>query len=456
MLRLAVDGRGTILLVDDEPMALDLLVRTLRKYQTVTAENGELALELLEQRPVDLIISDFKMPGITGVELLRTCQERHPASKRILMTAYSDLPEVVRARADGVVSCVIPKPSRPENVQTVVAECLAQSAHSAPEPAKPAAPGWDMGAELLRWTGERVVKIRGIVIRQPPRDQGELQLQFVLPRGEAFEQFRADALKQWLWPLKPKDGPVGRGHKRHPVVRMLGGLSADQELYAKQVGEGLYVYLALLPWRREDRATAALGILARAPEQAHRDTLFDVHRLALGELTELPLPKVPAGGAEGPVRHALDYDWVVTENYVGPDRRARPTSFLNRFLFVGKRADAAAELRGTPGLFVDRLSPAVAWFAGIYLVLSLLDTLFTYIFVRSQVFAEMNPLLRGLVHDSPGTFLFVKNALSIAGFFVVLRFQLSRLGNVLLAVIVGGFAVLDGYWLWLILRWLYG
>src|SRR5207248_838300 len=68
-------------------------------------------------------------------------------------------------------------------------------------------------------------------------------------------------VKQWLWPVKPRDASVARKDRKHPVVQMLGGLSPRSEVYARHVA-GVYAYLVLLPWQHEKRLTAVLGLLA--------------------------------------------------------------------------------------------------------------------------------------------------------------------------------------------------
>ncbi len=61
------------------------------------AENGAIALELLSEEPVDLILSDVRMPGMSGIELLRAVKERDPEIQLILMTAYSTVKDAVEA-----------------------------------------------------------------------------------------------------------------------------------------------------------------------------------------------------------------------------------------------------------------------------------------------------------------------------------------------------------------------
>lgn len=81
-----------ILIVDDEEMMRNLLTKILKRenYQILTAGDGQEAVELLEKEPVDLIISDMKMPRMNGFELLKYVKENHPRIGIIIMTAYGD------------------------------------------------------------------------------------------------------------------------------------------------------------------------------------------------------------------------------------------------------------------------------------------------------------------------------------------------------------------------------
>ena len=84
---------ATLLLVDDEENILSSLRRLLRNqgYEIFTATGGEQALAMLEERPVDLVISDARMPGMDGATLLAEVQRRWPDCMRILLTGYADI-----------------------------------------------------------------------------------------------------------------------------------------------------------------------------------------------------------------------------------------------------------------------------------------------------------------------------------------------------------------------------
>jgi len=85
------DKKITILYVDDEENNLFSFKATFRiKYNVLTAISGDAALKLLDEKPVEIIITDQRMPGMTGVELLEKVIEKNTDPMRILLTGYAD------------------------------------------------------------------------------------------------------------------------------------------------------------------------------------------------------------------------------------------------------------------------------------------------------------------------------------------------------------------------------
>jgi len=114
-----------LLLVDDEVDNLQLLQRTFRrKYELITATSGEEALNLFEQNEVDLVISDHKMPGMDGVDLLKEVYNRYPDTIRILITAYTEPNILINAINTGKIYRYIKKPWSPEEVTSVVESAI--------------------------------------------------------------------------------------------------------------------------------------------------------------------------------------------------------------------------------------------------------------------------------------------------------------------------------------------
>lgn len=116
-----------VLLVDDEFEVLAVLEALLDDdWDVHTAQSGKAALELLESEPtIQLVITDQRMPEMTGVELLQTVAESHPDLYRMVLTAYSDVDPIVAAINQGKVDQFILKPWDPERIRTLVEEGLA-------------------------------------------------------------------------------------------------------------------------------------------------------------------------------------------------------------------------------------------------------------------------------------------------------------------------------------------
>ncbi|HXH82605.1 MAG TPA: response regulator, partial [Candidatus Tectomicrobia bacterium] len=89
---------ATVLIVDDEPRVLDALEAVLAaEFRVLRAGDGEAALAALRQDDVAVIVTDYRMPGMTGVELLRRSQADAPDAVRIILTAYTDVDSLMDA-----------------------------------------------------------------------------------------------------------------------------------------------------------------------------------------------------------------------------------------------------------------------------------------------------------------------------------------------------------------------
>lgn len=118
--------KARILFVDDEERILNALKSIFRaKYHVFTATNGDQAFEFLQKFRVHLVVSDQRMPGMLGVELLRRAKELSPNTVRILLTGYSDLASIVGSINEGEVYRFINKPWNNQDIQAVVAEAVA-------------------------------------------------------------------------------------------------------------------------------------------------------------------------------------------------------------------------------------------------------------------------------------------------------------------------------------------
>ena len=95
-----------ILIVDDDAGQRSLLTSFLKSqgFDTVTVDSGELALKTLRTAEFSLMISDVRMPGLSGLETLRRAREEHAVLPVLLVTAYADIREAVGAMRDGAVN----------------------------------------------------------------------------------------------------------------------------------------------------------------------------------------------------------------------------------------------------------------------------------------------------------------------------------------------------------------
>lgn len=116
-----------ILCVDDEPSILAALKRVFRPhgYTTLTATSGHEGLALLEQEPVDVVISDMRMPEMDGAQFLEQVFNRWPATKRILLTGYADAAATIAAINLGKIWRYVAKPWNDDELVLTVQQALA-------------------------------------------------------------------------------------------------------------------------------------------------------------------------------------------------------------------------------------------------------------------------------------------------------------------------------------------
>jgi DNA-binding NtrC family response regulator len=114
-----------VLLVDDDPGVRSLLVRLLRAqgHETAEAESGVKALEFLEESNADLVVSDLRMPGMSGLALLELVKKRVPHVPIVLLTAYASPETTVDAVQLGAFD-YLEKPFRNDVLLSVVERAL--------------------------------------------------------------------------------------------------------------------------------------------------------------------------------------------------------------------------------------------------------------------------------------------------------------------------------------------
>ena len=115
----------TILIVDDEANLLEVLAVALENmgYGTVTAETAEEALAVLEEREVHLVLSDLRLPGLSGRELMEKVKAANPDLPVVIMTAYASLKEAVEIIKEGAFDYTV-KPFELDALEATIASAL--------------------------------------------------------------------------------------------------------------------------------------------------------------------------------------------------------------------------------------------------------------------------------------------------------------------------------------------
>ncbi len=114
-----------ILYVDDERQNLISFKATFRKHYVIyTAQSGEAAIKILRERKVDLIISDQRMPEMTGVELFERILPEFPNAVRMVLTGYSDVQSIIDAINKGQVYYYITKPWKHDELKLIIDKAL--------------------------------------------------------------------------------------------------------------------------------------------------------------------------------------------------------------------------------------------------------------------------------------------------------------------------------------------
>ncbi len=121
------EAAATIVMVDDEEMILDSLTSFLNLETDYIVEgfvSPEKALEFATKNEVDLVVSDFMMPGMNGLDFLSRMAENHPHAPRILLTGYSDKKSAIKAINDLGLFQYIEKPWNNDDLLIVFRNAL--------------------------------------------------------------------------------------------------------------------------------------------------------------------------------------------------------------------------------------------------------------------------------------------------------------------------------------------
>jgi response regulator RpfG family c-di-GMP phosphodiesterase len=124
---MSTPDKPCLLVVDDEPEVCNSVSHLLHStYRVLRAHSAAEAVELLSQHEVEVIMTDQRMPEITGVEMLQKIKSQYPEAIRILFTGYADLNSVIAAINQGHVYRYLSKPWQPEELEAAVADAAAE------------------------------------------------------------------------------------------------------------------------------------------------------------------------------------------------------------------------------------------------------------------------------------------------------------------------------------------
>lgn len=116
--------KKSILIVDDEEVIRDFLTEVLcDDYNITTADDGDIAIDKIKQTEFDLVITDLKMPRVSGDEVVRFVQKSSPASKVIVVSGYSTLYSVSQSVSNGA-NAFLSKPFSIGELLQAVEDCM--------------------------------------------------------------------------------------------------------------------------------------------------------------------------------------------------------------------------------------------------------------------------------------------------------------------------------------------
>ncbi|MBK6921121.1 MAG: EAL domain-containing protein [Deltaproteobacteria bacterium] len=124
---LAINPRPSVLFVDDDPSVLANVRRGLWRepLEVLTAPSATAALAILRERSIDVVVSDEKMPGMGGAELLTVVRQLHPEVCRVLLSGQADVDAALRAINEARVFRFLTKPCPPQDLASCITEALA-------------------------------------------------------------------------------------------------------------------------------------------------------------------------------------------------------------------------------------------------------------------------------------------------------------------------------------------
>ena len=121
-----IDSKAyNLLIVDDEVEITKSIARQFRrKYNVYSATSATNAISIMEKEHIQVILSDQRMPEMTGVDFFGAIKDKYPDALKLLLTGYSDIEAVIGAINEGQVFRYITKPWNPEELDSIVNEAF--------------------------------------------------------------------------------------------------------------------------------------------------------------------------------------------------------------------------------------------------------------------------------------------------------------------------------------------
>ncbi|MGH1347689.1 MAG: DUF5658 family protein [Nannocystales bacterium] len=407
------------------------------RLELVLERDVEKACALVGEAVWDAVVVEGREPE-TVAAVLGTARSEEHGSLRIAASTYEQLPALVRDVEEGVIERVLAWPVDAAQLARVIfGEDPSESVVGRRALNAPAELSERAVDERLRQVVTRVVDIPTAVIRPIAANEQVPTVQLVVPATEALLELLRDLPRLLGWPVKAGDSAAGRAYRKHPVRKILGELSEAQSVYC--LGRDNFAYIACFPWQGGSKVTLVIGYLDPSSGR-----VASLHQHAVAQAIEFPLP---SRHRKSPLLfYDPDYDWVITKNYAGPDRRRKRTSFLNRYSFRGRRKALIPNEFRSAGAFVDS-APRWAWIgAAVFMVLFAVDTGMTALYVGSGGVAELNPVMRWGLQQGLVVFLTFKTLLAVGVVVILLRWHLWRPGRWIFAACLAIYLAIDVNW----------
>jgi DNA-binding NtrC family response regulator len=120
-------AKHCLLIIDDEPNVCDSVHDLLRReFRVLKAHSAQEGYQIMQEEEVHIIMSDQRMPQVTGVELLAKVKSKYPQAVRMLFTGFADLESIIAAINQGHIFGFLKKPWQPEELEAAVRQAAAE------------------------------------------------------------------------------------------------------------------------------------------------------------------------------------------------------------------------------------------------------------------------------------------------------------------------------------------